>query len=241
MSSHTEIFAALQDAMVAYNAQPELSAELKKARDERDFANLELEDARAEIERLKNNLRITNEDLAGVQNTLQERGREITDLRSRNSWLDEALANANASVRELTSIKIERDLMIEMLNADKASLLAKLEDAKGYGARLADMLKNFGQSIAKAVEVPEVTSDKPFPEPNSVGLPVSAKSEVDVTGDFGPGSELGSSVELAQDSRVEPVTETKPSEFKGWATAPLTKPELPYSLPKAEWEEDYGF
>lgn len=254
MSSHTEIFAALQDAMVAYNAQPELSAELKKAKDERDFANLELEDARTEIERLKNNLRITNEDLAGVQNTLAERGREIGDLRSRNSWLDEALGNANAAVRELTLAKADRDLMIELLEADKTALIAKLDDGRGVISRLQDTLKRIGATIVSAVEVPEVTSDKPFQEPNSVGLSNPADTTSVLVNDVQPVEQPTPSVELATEPKVEPVTDQNSAErelaaiqpesteeFKGWATAPLTKPEAPYSMPKSAWEEDYGF
>ncbi len=52
MSTHDEIFNAMSDAMAAYRREPETVAELKKAKDERDFATLELDEAKAEIERL---------------------------------------------------------------------------------------------------------------------------------------------------------------------------------------------
>jgi hypothetical protein len=241
MSSHTEIFAALQDAMVAYNAQPELSAELKKAKDERDFANLELEDARVEIERLRNLTGGQDDIINGLNRDLAERGREISDLRSRNSWLDEALGNANAAVRELSAAKADRDLMIELLEADKIALIAKLDDGRGVISRLQDTLKRIGATIVSAVEVPEVTSDKPFQEPNTVGLPIQADTPNVFLDINQPDPVPTPVVEVASEPKVEPVTEAKPEEFKGWATAPLTKPEAPYSMPKAAWEEDYGF
>jgi hypothetical protein len=241
MSNHTEIFAALQDAMVAYNAQPELSAELKKAKDERDFANLELEDARAEIDRLRqrNNEQIAT--IGSLQNDIMVDGREITDLRSRNSWLDEALGNANAAVRELTSAKTDRDLMIELLEADKTALIAKLDDGRSIITRLQDTLKRIGATIVSAVEVPEVTSDKPFQEPNTMGLSNPADTTSVLVNDVQPVEQPTPSVELATESKVEPVTEA-PSSFPSYTTQPgLSKPEAPYSMPKAAWEEDYGF
>ena len=49
--------------------------------------------------------------------------------------------------------------------------------ALGYGAKLAETLKGIGQSIVKAVEVPEVTSDKPFPVADSMGLSDQTNAE----------------------------------------------------------------
>ena len=101
----------------------------------------------------------------------------ITELSNRNESLDQshrdlivAHDNAQATIRD----QFDR---IHILNADKAALNARLEDAKSFGAKLTETLKGIGQSIVAAVEVPEVTSEKPFPVANTVGLPVPSVSE----------------------------------------------------------------
>lgn len=246
MTPHSEIFAALQDAITAYNAAPELTAALKKANDDLDFKSLELEDARQEIERLKSLNATQFETIAGLRNTVMDRDNEIRDLRQRNEMLDDALVEANASVRNLTDTVTDQKLIIGIKDSDIADLKAQVHDSRGYATRLAEMLKGFGSAIATAVAEPEVSADKPFPAPNPVGLSVSASPtdpvEPVVTSVEPMEGTTGTDLvtEYHPEQKDDPNLPTAPEPFHGWATAPTNPaPEVAEPKPEPAFNEAY--
>ncbi len=206
MSTHNEIFNAMSDAMAAFRREPELVAELKAARDERDFKQLELDEARERIAKLETFVNDYAATIQALRATVQERDETISDLRSRNNDLESALNGSQIAVRNLEATNAERELEIKSLTLTAQSLTDRLADAKSYGSRLADALKGIGQTIVAAVEAPEVaTEEKPFPVDHTVGLPSSSNLEGDVTGNVGS---MDSVVEPAGQD-MEPVTTDK--------------------------------
>ena len=207
--STNDVKTAIIDAFSALEAQPELERRIKQLEEDLSYARLELEEANGTISRLRDEnyaKEVKIHDLVDQQRSLNS---EILDLRSRNTWLDGSLGDANASIRDLTQAKADATIMIELLEADKRDLEARLEDSKGYAARLADMLKNIGQSIATAVSEPVVSEDKPFLVGDSVGLPVQTQPSVDSSGD-NVVAEPTTSVVVAQEMEQAEASQGRP-------------------------------
>ena len=172
-----DVLNALSEATTAFHRVPELERELKATAEDRDFTKLELEEARAEIERLRLKITdLTNEvqSLADEKNLFIDK---VDDLTSRNTALDTSVNELVTQVNDLNQIRRDLNLRIDNLKEANTSLAARLDDAKSYGARLADTLKSIGASIVAAVAEPEVSDSKPFPVSDSVGLLASADAK----------------------------------------------------------------
>lgn len=168
--STLDVLNAISEAREALIRLPELEATIRSLTDDRDFVKLERDEAERTIERLKARISELENSLAQkvVDNATQSV--EISDLKARNESLDQSHRDLTVAYNNAQATIMEKDILINTLNQSNTMLTLRLEDAKGYGERLAETLKGIGQSIVKAVEVPEVTSDKPFPVDNTVGL-----------------------------------------------------------------------
>lgn len=175
--STLDVLNAISEAHAALVRTPELEAQIKALTDERDFVKLERDEAELTIQRLKARITELENDLIRERQDNLQKSNEIGDLSNRNTHLDETVNSLTRRVENLTATKNEQIDLITALRMDKAALEVRLDDAKGYGAKLAETLKGIGQSIVKAVEVPEVTSDKPFPVADSMGLSDQTNAE----------------------------------------------------------------
>lgn len=175
--STLEALNAISEAIEAHKRLPVVEKELHETIDARDFAMLERDEARDEINRLRDIIMKLEAKLEAAEEELYERDNDITDLRSRNANLDTSVTDLLHQVETKTHDLNNKEQIISILSADKTSLLMKLEDSKGVVARLTDTLRNIGQSIVAAVEVPEVTSSSPFPVANPMAMPNSPSDQ----------------------------------------------------------------
>lgn len=205
MSTHDEIYNALSDAMSAYRREPALEVDLKSARDDRDFARLELDEARAEIDRLRATVCRLEDEVLAQSGKISSLCTELAGMSDRNAMLAQSLDAANASIRDHIQAREEASQLIQLLTADKAALAARLEDSRGYGSRLAEMLKGFGSAIQSAVAEPAVSDSAPFPTPNPVGMPVSTELKSIAPSLDEVGNEPSPALDMAQPQRVESV------------------------------------
>jgi hypothetical protein len=218
-----DVLHSLEEAIAAFHAKPELDRQIKSITEDRDFIKLELDEARAEIERLKSWNAEQISTIAQLREAETAKISEIRDLRSRNEMLDQSLSEANARIRDLEQDKSNAGILIQLLEADKQALTDRLADSKSYASRLAEMLKGFGSAIASAVAEPEVSAETPFPAANPVGLPIPAEPSIDVGSNNSPVPEPSSTVELASEIGEVLVTEkpaVQPEPFPGYTTQP---------------------
>lgn len=174
-----EILSGLNEAITAYHRVPELEREVRTITEDRDFIKLQLDEAEAKISALQakiNNLELA---LSDTENALGNANATIRDLTSRNNELDRSLSDVMEANRNYALTLEERSLEIASLRLTKESLETKLSEAKGYGDRLADTLKAIGQKIIDTVAEPEVSADRPFPVSVPVELPIPANPAVD--------------------------------------------------------------
>jgi peptidoglycan hydrolase CwlO-like protein len=175
--STLEALNAISEAIEAHKILPDIQRQLKEAREAHDYALLELDDARNEIEKLRAELdsRIGNLDFAN--NIIRDRNETIVELRERNTALDASLSDVTTLYNDAQHTIVERNLQIDSLRFTADSLQFRLAESKSYGTKLAETLKSIGASIVAAVEVPEVTSESPFPMANPVAMPDSPSDQ----------------------------------------------------------------
>jgi hypothetical protein len=185
--STLEALNAISEAIEAHKRQPELEAQIKALTDDRDYVKLERDEAERTIDRLK--ARIS--ELEAINATLREQiyqaESEVFELKDRNTSLDASLSDVTTLYNDAQHTIVERNLQIESLKFTADSLQSRLAESKSYGTRLAETLKSIGASIVAAVEVPEVTSEAPFPVANPVGLPDPAPTSLDGGSSHGVG------------------------------------------------------
>lgn len=178
-----DILNGLNEAITAYHRVPQLEAEIKTLTEDRDFIKLERDEAERTIEALRAKIAELSDDLTQIKAELVRERADNRELSARNNELDRSVNDLLSQVGNANIVAEQRELVITTLKADKAALQSRLDDAKSFGDRLASILKNIGQSISSAVEVPEVTSDKPFPVDNTMGLSDGSSPSVDpITG-----------------------------------------------------------
>jgi chromosome segregation ATPase len=168
--STLEALNAISEAIEAHKILPDIQRQLKEAREAHDYALLELDEARAEIEKLKSQLSDVREDYRMSCEIIDRRNGEVAELRDRNNMLDDSLNDAQNVIRNQESTITELNLRIDSLKFTADSLTERLTESKSYGTKLAETLRSIGASIVAAVEVPEVTSEAPFPVADTVGL-----------------------------------------------------------------------
>jgi len=177
--STLEALNAISEAIEAHKALPEVQRQLKEARESHDFVQLELEEANAKIAELRNLVAEQDNRITELECGISDRNISISELRDRNTMLDNSLQDAQATIRNQNEIITEQKLIIESDELTNESLRARLADSKSYGERLAETLKSIGAKIVAAVEVPEVTSEKPFPVSNPVAVSSPTDAELD--------------------------------------------------------------
>jgi len=177
--STLEALNAISEAIQAHAKLPEVERSLKEAREAHDYALLELDDAKAEIERLRDVVSKLNTEAALASQTIGALHSEIAELTDRNTSLDASLSDVTRLYNDAQSTIVEKNLSIDSLRFTVDSLQCRLIDSKSYSTKLAETLKSIGASIVAAVEVPEVASEKPFPVSNPVGLHSPTNAELD--------------------------------------------------------------
>jgi predicted RNase H-like nuclease (RuvC/YqgF family) len=177
--STLEALNAISEAIQAHAKLPEIERQLREAQENADWKTLELDEANKLIAELREIIASQNNDLEHFRNEVRDRNLQISELRDRNTMLDNSLQDAQATIRNQEASIHNNKLINEAQKQTIASLEARLSDAKGYGERLAETLKSIGAKIVSAVEVPEVTPSAPFPVDNTVGLSDSPIHSVD--------------------------------------------------------------
>jgi vacuolar-type H+-ATPase subunit I/STV1 len=213
--STLEALNAISEAIEAHKILPDIQRQLKEAREAHDFAMLELDEARNEIEKLKSQRDYWQEMTNQANDTLREERATISELRDRNNSLDNNLTDLTVSYRNIELDRNEKVIVIDMQRDEINRLEAALEANKSLTSRLTDTLRSIGASIVAAVEVPEVTSESPFPVPNPVGLPDPAPTSLDGGDSHG----VGEYVAEPTDADLVGVAEDNSSTFN---TAPGT-------------------
>ena len=135
--STLDVLNAISEAHAALVRTPELEAQIKALTDERDFVKLERDEAELTIQRLKARITELENDLIRERQDNLQKSNEIGDLSNRNIHLDETVNSLTRRVENLTATKNEQLDLITALRMDKAALEVRLDDAKGYGAKLA--------------------------------------------------------------------------------------------------------
>jgi chromosome segregation ATPase len=173
-----EILSGLNDAITAYHRVPELEREIHNLTEDRDFQKLMLEEANEKISAMQ--AKINNLELALHESRNSETiaNAKIRELESRNAELDRSHNDLIESHRNALSIIEERTLEVASLQLTREALETRLADAKGYGERMADVLKSIGQKIVESVAEPEVSAAAPFPVSVTVELPVPTEPEL---------------------------------------------------------------
>jgi peptidoglycan hydrolase CwlO-like protein len=183
--STLEALNAISEAIQAHAKLPEVEKSLKEAREAHDYVQLELEEAKAQIEALKTKCEYWEEMTSQANETIREHENKIEELTDRNNGLHNSLSDVTRLYNDAQSTISERNLQIDSLRFTVDSLQSRLEESKSYGTKLAETLKSIGASIVAAVEVPEVTPSAPFPVSDSVGLPTAPNFEVGVGDGYG--------------------------------------------------------
>lgn len=207
ISPHEEIFSAFADAVAAYRREPEVVLNCKKAEEDRDFARLELDEARAEIDRLRAKVCGLEDELSARAAQIDSLCTELTLLRDAKNIADDALSGARHVIDDIKLANSELSARLEIAKANEAALLVRLEDSRGYGSRLAEMLKGFGSAIQSAVAEPAVSDSAPFPS-NPVGMPVSTELKSIAPSLDEVGNQPSPALDMASPERVVSVAET---------------------------------
>lgn len=169
MTTVNEIQAAIASAIEAYNAQPDLLRQI--------------EDLKAEVELLNGEVSRLHDRTIALENTIADQSETIGALRQDRARLQDDLATTQATVvdfsresqdRSIRITELEADVfakhtLIELLEADKASLQSQLDDRKSVVERLTTALKGIMVDVSAVIPAPvqEVTTSATFP--NSVG------------------------------------------------------------------------
>jgi isoleucyl-tRNA synthetase len=175
--STLEALNAISEAIQAHAKLPEVERTLRQTEENFAYKSLELDEANEKINQLQTLIIGLEAKLEDAEAGLSQKDQTIAELRDRNNMLANSLNDAQNVIRNQEQRIIERELENKSLTLTKESLEARLADAKGYGTKLAETLRSIGASIVAAVEVPEVTSEAPFPVANPVGLPDSPSDQ----------------------------------------------------------------
>ena len=169
--STLDVLNAISEAREALIRVPELESTIKSITEERDFIKLERDEAELTISRLKARIADLEAICNGNDQIIRSQADRINELTDRNANLDDSVTNLLKQVEDARAIREEQSATIVKLQTDVRDLAEQLRTEKTSTAALTNVLRNIGQSIVKAVEVPEVTSEKPFPVSDTVGLP----------------------------------------------------------------------
>jgi hypothetical protein len=175
--STLEALNAISEAITAHAKLPEVERSLREAQENCDWKTLELDEANKIIAELRETIAAEANINTELKAQLRDRNNQITELRDRNNMLDDSLNDAQSVIRNQEQRIIERELENKSLTLTKESLEARLTESKSYGTKLAETLRSIGASIVAAVEVPEVTSEAPFPVANPVAMPDSPSDQ----------------------------------------------------------------
>jgi len=168
--STLEALNAISEAIEAHKLLPDVQRQLKEAREALEYALLERDEERHTNETLKTLCEQLENRLIERDADIRTLRETIAELNDRNTSLDTSLTDVTRLYNDAQHTLSNKEQVINILSADKAALLIRLEESKGVVSRLTDTLKSIGASIVAAVEVPEVTSESPFPVDNSLGL-----------------------------------------------------------------------
>lgn len=176
MSTVNDIHTAINAAIDAYNVQPDL---LKS-----------LEDFKAEVQLLNEEVERLHKQVLALEITINDQSETIGRLRDANGQMQETLHieiearksdeivwnNTNSKllaenysnylrISELETTVRAKSTMIELLEADKASLIVQLDDRRTIVDKLTAMLKGVMVDVSAVIPEPvqEVTASAAFP------------------------------------------------------------------------------
>lgn len=180
MSTVNEIHTAINSAIEAFNAQPEL---LKQ-----------IEDFKAEFQLLNEEVERLHKQVLALETTINDQSETIGRLRDANGQMQETLhveiearksdeivwnntnnalltENYSKSLRisELETTVRAKSTMVELLEADKASLTAQLDDRRTIVDKLTATLKSVMVDVSAIIPAPvqEVAASATFPTPSN--------------------------------------------------------------------------
>lgn len=213
MTTTNDVLAAIGEATTAFHRVPQLEGEIRSLTNDRDYVVLERDEALRTIDELKSRIYKLEDQVSELDAVLSTQRSTIRELEDRNASLDNALSDLRNTANDLRVDLSAADVTNRLLKAENESLERRLEESKSFADRLSDTLKSIGRSIVTAAEVPEVTSEKPFPVSDPVGMPIPSPTLVQ------------SFPDLMVDPLLEPKTD-----------ADLVKETAPGTYPHPYWQ-----
>ena len=165
-----EVLHSITAAIEAYEARPNLERSIKELEEDLAYARMEIEELKDLNLRKQVVIEAHEDRISELNSQVEIQAKQIAELTSNLGVCKNDLSiQLNLSSTYQEDIRALKD-RVDILKADKVDLEQRLYDARGYGERLAETLKSIGASIVSAVQVPEVTEEKPFQVSGTVAV-----------------------------------------------------------------------